>query len=172
MRPRGLDSVSDGHNEPQVLVLYVPYSLYIVCSYRYMCMEVCIHSSDSFSLPLCRDGLYSCDAVGGKPSLSHFRKVWYCPLTDTSLVECRPYTGRTHQLRLVTKHIVCMYVSMYVCILILSCLLACLLSICSYVGIPSRTTPSMEETSSFSAKIRLGRLRRMPWRRFDPPSVL
>jgi hypothetical protein len=46
-----------------------------------------------------RDGIHSCDP-NGKPSLSIFRSLGYCAESDTSLVECRPYTGRTHQLRL------------------------------------------------------------------------
>lgn len=46
-----------------------------------------------------RDAIHCCDP-SGKASLSIFRSLGYCPITDTSLVECRPYTGRTHQLRL------------------------------------------------------------------------
>lgn len=46
-----------------------------------------------------RDGVHACDPTG-KPSLSIFRCLGYDAVTDTSLVECRPYTGRTHQLRL------------------------------------------------------------------------
>jgi hypothetical protein len=46
-----------------------------------------------------RDGVHACDPAG-KPSLSGFRMLGYCAQTDTSLVECRPYSGRTHQLRL------------------------------------------------------------------------
>ena len=46
-----------------------------------------------------RDGIHACDPTG-KPSLSIFRCLGYCPESDTSLIECRPYTGRTHQLRL------------------------------------------------------------------------
>jgi len=30
---------------------------------------------------------------------SAFRRIWYDPISDTSLVEARPLTGRTHQLR-------------------------------------------------------------------------
>ena len=45
-----------------------------------------------------RDGVHACDPTG-KPSLSIFRCLGYDAATDTSLVECRPYTGRTHQLR-------------------------------------------------------------------------
>lgn len=46
-----------------------------------------------------RDGVHACDP-DGKPSLSIFRCLGYDPDSDTSLVACRPYTGRTHQLRL------------------------------------------------------------------------
>ncbi len=46
-----------------------------------------------------RDGIHAC-RVDGKPSLSRFRSLGYCAKTDTSLIECKPYTGRTHQLRL------------------------------------------------------------------------
>ena len=46
-----------------------------------------------------RDGIHAC-RVDGKPSLSRFRSLGYCARTDTSLIECKPYTGRTHQLRL------------------------------------------------------------------------
>lgn len=46
-----------------------------------------------------RDGVHACDPAG-KASLSGFRLLGYCARTDTSLVECRPYSGRTHQLRL------------------------------------------------------------------------
>lgn len=46
-----------------------------------------------------RDGVHACDPEG-KPSISVFRKLGYDPITNTSLMECRPITGRTHQLRL------------------------------------------------------------------------
>ena len=46
-----------------------------------------------------RDGVHACDP-DGKASLSIFRCLGYDPDSDTSLVACRPYTGRTHQLRL------------------------------------------------------------------------
>ncbi len=46
-----------------------------------------------------RDGIHACDP-DGKISLSGFRSLGYHAETDTSLVECRPYSGRTHQLRL------------------------------------------------------------------------
>lgn len=46
-----------------------------------------------------REGIHICDSKG-KVSLSAFRSLGYDESSDTSLVECRPYTGRTHQLRL------------------------------------------------------------------------
>ena len=46
-----------------------------------------------------REGIHACDPAG-KVSLSAFRSLGYDETTDTSLVECRPFTGRTHQLRL------------------------------------------------------------------------
>ena len=46
-----------------------------------------------------REGVHCCDPLG-KVSLSAFRSLGYCAATNTSLVECRPLTGRTHQLRL------------------------------------------------------------------------
>ena len=46
-----------------------------------------------------RDGVYCCDPTG-KESLSGFRDLGYDPITDSSLILCRPFTGRTHQLRL------------------------------------------------------------------------
>ncbi len=53
-----------------------------------------------------RDGVHACDPLG-KPSLSGFRSLGYCADTDTSLVECRPYSGRTHQLRLHLQFLGC-----------------------------------------------------------------
>lgn len=47
-----------------------------------------------------REGVHACDPDNGKPSLSFFRFIGYDEGSDTSLVECRPFTGRTHQLRL------------------------------------------------------------------------
>ena len=46
-----------------------------------------------------REGVHECHPKG-KPSMSGFRSLGYCAHSDTSLVECRLYTGRTHQLRL------------------------------------------------------------------------
>lgn len=41
----------------------------------------------------------------GKPSLSRFALLRYCAASDTSLVQCEPLTGRTHQLRLHLQHL-------------------------------------------------------------------
>ena len=46
-----------------------------------------------------REGVHECHP-SGRPSLSGFVSTGYCEHSDTSLVECRLYTGRTHQLRL------------------------------------------------------------------------
>ena len=46
-----------------------------------------------------REGVHAC-ASDGRPSLSRFRGLGYDAASDTSLVECKPFTGRTHQLRL------------------------------------------------------------------------
>ena len=46
-----------------------------------------------------RDGVHACRA-DGKVSISAFKSLAYDAASDTSLVECRPITGRTHQLRL------------------------------------------------------------------------
>ncbi len=46
-----------------------------------------------------RDGVHACHP-SGKLSLSQFIGAGYDNLSDTSLVVCVPFTGRTHQLRL------------------------------------------------------------------------
>ena len=46
-----------------------------------------------------REGIHACNP-GGKESLSAFKMLGYDGASDTSLVMCRPVTGRTHQLRL------------------------------------------------------------------------
>lgn len=46
-----------------------------------------------------REGVHKCD-ISGKQSLSGFKFLGYRSDDDTSLIECRPHTGRTHQLRL------------------------------------------------------------------------
>ena len=46
-----------------------------------------------------KEGIHACNPEG-KESLSGFKHLGYEEETDTSLVMCRPFTGRTHQLRL------------------------------------------------------------------------
>lgn len=46
-----------------------------------------------------REGIHACNP-SGKESLSAFKMLNYDRVSDTSLVICRPITGRTHQLRL------------------------------------------------------------------------
>lgn len=46
-----------------------------------------------------RQGIHAC-RLDGKVSVSSFKSLGYCDRTDTSLIECGLYTGRTHQLRL------------------------------------------------------------------------
>jgi hypothetical protein len=46
-----------------------------------------------------REGVHTC-CLTGKQSVSMFRFIGYDGDSDTSLVECVPVTGRTHQLRL------------------------------------------------------------------------
>ncbi|KAG0343202.1 hypothetical protein BG000_006318 [Podila horticola] len=41
----------------------------------------------------------------GKPSESRFERVWYDPVSDTSLVTCHLVTGRQHQIRLHVAHL-------------------------------------------------------------------
>ncbi|MCH8568438.1 MAG: RluA family pseudouridine synthase [Balneolales bacterium] len=55
--------------------------------------------------PITRDTgfRFKCSAEG-KPSSSGFRVLKYFPETDITKVECIPYTGRTHQLRLHLAH--------------------------------------------------------------------
>lgn len=38
-------------------------------------------------------------AAEGKPLVTQFRRVAYDPVSDTSIIECKPLTGRTHQIR-------------------------------------------------------------------------
>ena len=49
-----------------------------------------------------REGLHAC-AMDGKQSLSIFKFLGYNSASNTSLVECYPITGRTHQLRVHLK---------------------------------------------------------------------
>ena len=46
-----------------------------------------------------RDGVHACSPVG-KESVTTFVSLGYDATTDTSLIQCTPVTGRTHQLRL------------------------------------------------------------------------
>jgi RNA pseudouridylate synthase len=46
-----------------------------------------------------REGIHGCDPAG-KTSITVFKMLGYDADSDTSLVECRPITGRTHQLRI------------------------------------------------------------------------
>lgn len=46
-----------------------------------------------------REGIHTCDP-SGKESFSAFRCLGFDEASNTSLVECQPLTGRTHQLRL------------------------------------------------------------------------
>ncbi|CAD8123860.1 unnamed protein product [Paramecium sonneborni] len=52
-----------------------------------------------------KDAIFSCcneeDAkkFDAKSATTKFLKLWYDPITDSSLLECQPITGRTHQIR-------------------------------------------------------------------------
>ncbi|GAA41186.2 RNA pseudouridylate synthase domain-containing protein 2 [Clonorchis sinensis] len=53
--------------------------------------------------PLCsKMGLHAVvsESSGGKPACTHFKRLLYDPDTNTSLVVCRLFTGRTHQIRI------------------------------------------------------------------------
>jgi 23S rRNA pseudouridine1911/1915/1917 synthase len=41
----------------------------------------------------------------GKPSKTHFKPLKYFPSKDMTLVECKPYTGRQHQIRVHLFHV-------------------------------------------------------------------
>eukprot|EP01130_Rhizamoeba_saxonica_P012125 TRINITY_DN5085_c0_g1_i1.p1 TRINITY_DN5085_c0_g1~~TRINITY_DN5085_c0_g1_i1.p1 ORF type:complete len:191 (-),score=37.71 TRINITY_DN5085_c0_g1_i1:132-704(-) len=41
----------------------------------------------------------------GKPSRTLFKRLSYCKDSDTSILRCIPITGRTHQIRIHTKHL-------------------------------------------------------------------
>lgn len=47
-----------------------------------------------------RDGVHSNNPVDGKEAFTSFMPICYCEADDTTLVECQPLTGRTHQIRL------------------------------------------------------------------------
>ena len=47
-----------------------------------------------------RDGVHSNNPVDGKPAYTSFRVLGYSETDDTSVIECQPLTGRTHQIRL------------------------------------------------------------------------
>lgn len=48
-----------------------------------------------------RNGIHACyPPPYGRPSVTKMRLVSYCAASQTSLVECQPVTGRTHQIRL------------------------------------------------------------------------
>lgn len=48
-----------------------------------------------------RDGVHACfPPPAGKPSVTMMRLLTYDSASDTSLIECQPVTGRTHQIRL------------------------------------------------------------------------
>lgn len=47
-----------------------------------------------------RDGVHSNNPVDGKPAYTTFRDLGYSEADDTSVIECQPLTGRTHQIRL------------------------------------------------------------------------
>ncbi|EGR30574.1 hypothetical protein IMG5_129080 [Ichthyophthirius multifiliis] len=47
-----------------------------------------------------KEGKYLCsDNKEGKYSKTIFKKIWYDSKTNTSLIQCNPITGRTHQIR-------------------------------------------------------------------------
>ncbi|CAD8210485.1 unnamed protein product [Paramecium octaurelia] len=52
-----------------------------------------------------KDAIFACckeeDAqkLDAKSATTKFEKLWYDPISDSSLLECKPITGRTHQIR-------------------------------------------------------------------------
>ncbi|TNN13988.1 RNA pseudouridylate synthase domain-containing protein [Schistosoma japonicum] len=45
------------------------------------------------------------ESAGGKPARTHFLRLNYNSVTNTSLVICRLFTGRTHQIRIHTQYL-------------------------------------------------------------------
>ncbi|VDQ13225.1 unnamed protein product, partial [Trichobilharzia regenti] len=45
------------------------------------------------------------ESSGGKSARTHFMRLSYNPVTDTSLVICRLFTGRTHQIRVHVQYL-------------------------------------------------------------------
>lgn len=39
------------------------------------------------------------ESEGGKSAETHFIRLWFDPISNSSLVLCRLFTGRTHQIR-------------------------------------------------------------------------
>lgn len=52
-----------------------------------------------------KDAIFACctdeDAKksDAKTAVTKFKKLWYDDVSDSSLLECQPVTGRTHQIR-------------------------------------------------------------------------
>lgn len=49
-----------------------------------------------------KDAIFDCcnneeaEKLNAKPACTHFKKLWYDELSDSSLIECTPVTGKTH----------------------------------------------------------------------------
>ena len=52
-----------------------------------------------------RQGYWKVDEEKGKDSKTAFQLISYCKDTNTSLVFCQPFTGRTHQIRVHLEHL-------------------------------------------------------------------
>ncbi|CAD8104915.1 unnamed protein product [Paramecium primaurelia] len=52
-----------------------------------------------------KDAIFACckeedvQKLDAKSATTKFKKLWYDPISDSSLLECQPITGRTHQIR-------------------------------------------------------------------------